>query len=63
MSGAIIAQLIIALGPVALQYAPKLAEIWNKDLTVEEVKTFCNLAEKSYDQYITEAKARLNPPV
>lgn len=57
MSGLVIAQLIIALGPVALELIPKLASIWTKELSVEEVIAFCDLANKSYDEYIAEAKA------
>lgn len=58
MSANVIAQLIIALGPVALELAPKLAAIWNKDLTPEEVTDLCAPAKKSYEDYISEAKAR-----
>lgn len=58
MSGPLIAQLIIALGPVALQLIPQLAAIWSKPtLTLEEVNAFCAKAQKSYDDYIAEAKA------
>lgn len=58
MSGAVIAQLIIALGPVALELIPKLASVWNKtDLSVEQVIDLCQPARKSYEAYIAEAKA------
>lgn len=58
MSAALIAQLIIALGPVALDLIPKLIAIWNKpSLTPEEVTELCSVAKKSYDDYIAEAKA------
>ncbi len=60
MSAAIIAQLIIALGPPALDLIPKLAKIWHKEaLTVEEIVELCLPAKKSYDDYMAEA----NPSV
>lgn len=62
MTGAEIAQLIIALGPVALKLIPDLALIWTTQLTVEQVNAYCNKAQKSYDEYIAEAKAVLPPP-
>jgi hypothetical protein len=62
MPATVIAQLIIALGPPAFQVISDLVKLWNKPaMTVEEVQTFCALAQKSYDQYIAEAQARLNP--
>lgn len=61
MTAPIIAQLIIAMGPTALELIPKLASIWGKpDLSVEDVIAICAPAKKSYDQYIVEAKARLS---
>ncbi len=63
MSGAVIAQLLITLGPVALRLLPKLSEIWSKELTPLEVLEFTKTSEKTYEEYIAEAKARLNPPV
>ena len=60
MSAAIIAQLVIALGPTALELIPKLAEIWHKpDLSLDEVVALCAPAKKSYETYLTEARARL----
>lgn len=60
MSPQIIAGLVIALGPSALDLIPKLAAVWGKDkLTAEEVTALCAPAKKSYDQYIVEAHARL----
>lgn len=60
MNAALIAQLIIALGPVALKLIPELAGLWQKGaLTVEEVTAFCARSQKSYDDYIAEAKAKL----
>lgn len=62
MSATIIAQLIIALGPVAFGVIKDLAEIWGKDnLTSEYVISFCTRHQKSYDEYIAEAKAKLQP--
>lgn len=62
MPAQVIAQLIVALGPVALDLIPKLAELWTKPtLTPDEVKALCLPARKSYDQYIAEGRARLNP--
>lgn len=61
MGASLIAQLIIALGPVALELIPKLAGIWTKPaLTEQEVIDLCAPIKKSYDQYIAEAKAKLN---
>lgn len=62
MSAAIIAQLIIALGPAALELIPKLQALWSKpELTTDEVLALCAPAKKSYDAYIAEARARLKP--
>jgi len=58
MTGSIIAQLIIALGPSALGLIQDLANVWNKELTVEEVIALCKKSEKSYDDYIAEAKLK-----
>ncbi len=57
MSAALIAQLIIAMGPSAIQLIQDLIAVWNKpSLTPDEVKTICDRAQKSYDEYIAEAK-------
>ncbi len=57
MSAAIIAQLIIALGPSALGLIQDLAAVWTKPvLTSDEVLTICKKSQKSYDDYIAEAK-------
>lgn len=61
MTGAAIAQLLIALGPIALDLIPKLAQIWNTTLTLEQVKALCEPAKKSYDQYIAEARKAPTP--
>ena len=62
MTGAVIAQLIIALGPTALDLIQKLVAIWQKELTVDEVIALCAPAKKSYDDYIAEARERLTIP-
>jgi hypothetical protein len=60
MNAATIAQLIITLGPTALDLIPKLAAIWTKpELTVEEITALCAPAKKSHDQYLVEARTRL----
>jgi hypothetical protein len=51
MTGAQLAALIIQLGPIALDWAGDLAEVWNKDMTPEEVRAFCLGKRKSYDEY------------
>jgi len=61
MTAAIIAQLVIALGPTALELIPKLAAIWHKpNLATEDVLALCAPAKKSYDDYLIEARARLS---
>lgn len=63
MSAAIIAQLLIALGPVALELIPKLHAVWSKpELTPEEIDNLCAPAKKSYDTYRAEASARHAAP-
>ena len=58
MSAAIIAQLIIQLGPAALALIQDLIAVWNKPaLSPDEVKAICDRAQKSYDSYIADAKA------
>lgn len=64
MSAALIAQLIVQLGPAALQLISDLAKVWSKpELTVEEVTAIVDKAQKSYDAYIAEAQAAVTPPV
>jgi hypothetical protein len=59
MTASIIAQLIIALGPVALELIPKLQSVWTKPtLTPEEIEALIAPAKKSYEQYRAEAAAR-----
>lgn len=61
MSGALIAQLLIALGPIALELIPKLAALWGKEvLTEAEITELCLPAHKSWVQYRIEAIASLN---
>ena len=58
MSAALIAQLIITLGPTALGLINDLMKVWSKpELTLEEVTAITDKAKKSYDEYIAEAKA------
>lgn len=60
MNAQTIAQLIIILGPSALELIPKLTQLWSRaELTVEEVKQLCEPAKKSYDQGIAETRQRL----
>jgi len=61
MPAPILAQLIIALGPPALSLARDLAKVWNEPtLTPQQVEQICGDAQKSYDSYIADAKAKLN---
>jgi len=58
MTAALLVQLLIALGPVALDLAPKLAALWSKpELTVEEVANLCAPAKTLYEDYIAAARA------
>lgn len=62
MTALMIAQLIIQLGPTALNLIQDLSAVWHKpELTPEEVATICGKAQKSYDQYIAEARATVTP--
>ena len=62
MSPTLIARLVIALGPAALGLIQDLIAVWSKPaLTPAEVTAMCAKAQKSYDAYIAEAKAALNP--
>jgi len=55
-----IVQLIAVLGPVALDLAPKLANVWQKEnLSAEEVLALCAPAKKTYDQGLEEVRGRL----
>lgn len=60
MNAATIAQLIITLGPTALELIPKLRAVWDRpELTAAEVIALCAPAKKSHDQYLIEARSRL----
>ena len=64
MNAALIVQLIIALGPPAYKLIQDLMAVWNKpELTPEEVMAFCVKSQKSYDDYIREAKQNLGKVV
>lgn len=53
MTPQILVQLIVTLGPLALELIPKLAAVWHKEtLTTEEVLKICSVSEKSYDDYV-----------
>lgn len=63
MTAAMIAQLVIALGPSALQLIEDLVNLWNKpSLTTEEVLAITAKAKKGYQDYINEAQATVPPP-
>ncbi len=60
MPAPLIAQLIIALGPTALELIPKLTAVWTKPaLTPDEVTEMCASARKSYDAGLAEVRERL----
>ena len=62
MSAALIAQLIIALGPTALTLIQDLVAVWSsKNLTVEQVNAICQKAQTSYDAYMAAARQAANP--
>ena len=62
MTPNLIAQLIVILGPTALEFIPKLAAIWAKpSLSLQEVNDLCLPAKQSYDDYIANAQKILNP--
>lgn len=64
MSPLLIAQLIIALGPVAFDLIDKLVAVWSKPaLTVDEVLALTKVARTSYDEYIAKgAQAQAQAP-
>lgn len=58
MSAAMIAQLLVTFGPQAVELIEKLVALWGKpELTPEEVREITSLADKSYADYIAEARA------
>ena len=57
MTAAMIAQIVVALGPTALRFISELVSVWDKpSLTADEIMGICSRAQKSYDDYINEAK-------
>lgn len=57
MSPAIILQLVTTLGPMALEFIPKLAAVWHKDsLTLDEINQLCAVAQTPYEKYREDAK-------
>ena len=62
MTGAAIAQLILVLGPQALDVIEKLVDNWNKEMTPEELKAFCQSNRKSKEQWLAWARTQLGTP-
>lgn len=62
MTGAEIVQLLLLFGPKALDLIEKLIQTWTKQMTPEEVLAITALARKTYDEYIAEGEAEVNPP-
>lgn len=57
MPAPVLAQLLITFGPKAIDLIKQLAAVWSKpSLSVEEVIKYCDLAKKTYDEYIADAK-------
>ncbi len=54
MTGAVLAQLLVRFGPIALDWASDLAEVWSKEMSKEEVKAWCAARRKTYDEYIQQ---------
>jgi len=52
MTGAVIAELLIRLGPIAFDLIEDLVAVWSKEMTPAEVKAFVAEHRKSYDDYI-----------
>lgn len=57
MTGETLALLIIRLGPIALDLARRLVEVWTKPMTPEQLSQIVAMAQKGYDEYIAEARA------
>lgn len=56
MTAAMIAQLLLAFGPAAIDLIRQLNQLWSKpELTPEEVDSILAIATKSYDSYINAA--------
>ena len=62
MTGADIALLFARLGPLALQLLLDLTDVWNKQMTPEELKAFCLKFRKSEEAYVESERARRLPP-
>jgi hypothetical protein len=63
MSAAVIAQLLIAFGPPAIQMIQQLVALWNKPaLTPDEVMAFCASSQKSFDDYMKQAQSKIGTP-
>ena len=58
MTGAIITELLIKFGPIAFDWLEELHGIWTKEMSADEVKAFVASKRKSYDDYISEERAR-----
>lgn len=57
MSPQLIAQLVVALGPAAFDLIKQLIAVWSTPaLTTDQVMTICATSQKSYNDYIAEAK-------
>lgn len=57
MGAAMIAQLVIALGPSAFGLIEDLAKVWSAPaLTLDQVLAITSKARTSYDAYITAAQ-------
>lgn len=53
-----ITQLIISIGPAALQLIQDLTAVWSSpSLTPDQINTILSKAQTSYDAYIAQAKA------
>jgi hypothetical protein len=59
MPAAMIAQLVIALGPAALGLIKDLVALWSAPaLTVDQVNAICDKAKTSYEDYIKAAQIK-----
>lgn len=56
MNAALVAQLLITFGPKAWDVIEKLIAVWDKQtLSPDEVKSICDVAKTTYDDYIKNA--------
>jgi (2Fe-2S) ferredoxin len=61
MTGATIAALVIELGPLAFNFIDSIIEVWNKDLTPDEVKAIVASHRKTEAEYVAaEMEKRKN---